>query len=111
MCLRRMGSLLAEVVFSRRALASKHRPTRTRRMQKAAAVRAMRAMRVTRKIMLAWRAASTGKFSRKQIKRSYEQRKRQAEIRTMDKAEAVGYELALVTEEMIVEGMNVEAEE
>jgi hypothetical protein len=29
----------------------------------------------------------------------------------MDKAEAVGYELALVTEEMIVEGMNVEAEE
>ena len=111
MCLRRTGSLLAEVVFSWRALALKHRPTRTRRMQKAAAVRAMRAMRVTRKIMLAWRAASTGKFSRKEIKRSYERRKRQAEIRAMDKAEAVGYEPALVTEEMIMEEMNAEAEE
>eukprot|EP01052_Picozoa_sp_SAG31_P063036 SAG31_NODE_21991_length_536_cov_0.913043_1_plen_89_part_10 len=58
----------------------------------------------------AWHASATGKYSKKAVKRSYERRKRRAEIRVMDKAEESGYS-GPITEEMIMEEMTTEAVE
>lgn len=105
---RRTGAMLTEIVQSWRIRTLEKLPQRQRYRHKYELIRTRHVAGVLRKIMLAWCATATGKYSRKAVKRAYEQRKRKAELRLITQAEESGFE-GDITEEMVVAELETEA--
>ena len=105
---RRTGAMLTEIVQCWRIRTLERLPQRQRYRHKYELIRKRHVAAVLRKIMLAWCATATGKYSRKAVKRAYEQRKRKAELRLITQAEESGFE-GDITEEMVVAELETEA--
>ena len=105
---RRTGAMLTDIVQSWRIHTLEKLPERQRYRHKYELIRKRHAEGVLRRIMLAWCATATGKFSRKAVKRAYQQRKRKAELRLITQAEESGFE-GDITEEMVVAELETEA--
>ena len=105
---RRTGAMLTEIVQCWRIRTLEKLPQRQRYRHKYELIRKRHVANVLRKIMLAWCATATGKYSRKAVKRAYEQRKRKAELRLITQAEERGFQ-GDITEEMVVAELETEA--
>ena len=107
---RRRGAVLSEIVAGWMLMTKKALPKRRKRADKLEIAWARTRALVLTKTFTAWNASATGKFSRKAVKRSYERRKRRAELAAMDKVEAAGFE-GEITEEMVMTEMTAAAVE
>jgi hypothetical protein len=87
---RRQGSTLTHIVRKWKAYAKKKLPQRQKYRAKYETIRNNHLAFIQRSVLVGWRLQATGKFSSKNVKKSYDQRKRRAELRLISQQEKTG---------------------
>ena len=98
--MRRQGTFLTRVVLQWRAHTAKKRPERQKYRAKHDIVKARHLALIMRTALVEWHTLATGVFSSKAVAKSYQQRRRRAELRLLGQQEQTG-EPPEITEDLI----------